>query len=106
MPVFLTLAATSVAVAGAETPVVIDILVPQPCAQVDESRISGEIVVCAEADRQSLYRLRNADRQDDGSPPKAEVAIKDGVAVAVETESADLGMARAQRALVRLKIKF
>jgi len=106
MPVFLTLAVTSVAAAGAEAPVVIDILVPQPCAQVDENRISGEIVVCAEADRQSLHRLRNADRQDDRPPPKAEFELKDGVAVAVETESADLGMARAQRALVRLKIKF
>lgn len=106
MPVLLTLAAASAAVAHAEPPVVIDILVPEPCAQVDESRISGEIVVCAEADRQSLYRLRRADRQDDGSPPKAELEIGEGVAVAVETESADLGMARAQRALVRLKIKF
>lgn len=106
MPVFVTLAAAGVAAAGAETPVVIDLLVPQPCAQADDSAISGEIVVCAEVDRQSLYRLRNADRQDDGSPPKAEFEIRDGVAVVVETESADLGMARAQRALVRLKVKF
>lgn len=106
MPVLPILAAAGVALADAEAPVVIDILVPQPCEQVDENRISGEIVVCAEADRQSLYRLRNAERQDDRPLPKAEFEIKDGVAVAVETESADLGMARAQRALVRLKIKF
>lgn len=84
----------------------INLLVPQPCTQADDAVISGEIVVCAEADRASIYRLRNADRQDDRAPPKAEFEIKDGVAVAVEAESADLGMMRAQRALVRLKVRF
>lgn len=106
MPILLTLAVASVAVAVTEAPLVIDLLIPRPCAQADDGVISGEIVVCAEADRQSLHRLQSADRPDDASSPKAEFEIKEGVAVAVETESADLGMARAQRAMVRVKIKF
>lgn len=106
MPVFPTLAAAVVAVADAEAPVVIDLTIPQPCAEANDAAISGEIVVCAEVERQSLYRLRNADRQNDRTLPKAEFALQDGVSLAVETENADLGMARAQRALVRLKFKF
>ena len=106
MPVLLTLAAASVAVADAAAPVMIDLLIPQPCARPDDSVMSGEIVVCAKSDGQSPYRLQNADRQDANSPPKAEFELKDGLAVAVETENAELGMARAQRAMVRVKIKF
>lgn len=106
MPVLPILAAASLAAADAEPPVVFDLTIRQPCAEADDGVISGEIVVCAEVDRQSRYRLRDVGGRNGGSPPKAEFEVKPGVALAVETESADLGMVREQRAMVRLKFKF
>jgi hypothetical protein len=100
MPVFLILAAANVAGAS------VVMLIPQPCTQAEDAAINGEIVVCGERERQSSHRLRRLDRQTDNTPLKAEIQLADGTSVGVETESADLGMVRAQRAMVRVKFKF
>lgn len=103
MSVALLLAAASPATAE---PVVIDLLVRQPCDQGDEAVLANEIIVCGERERQSYYRAAPSGRQTGRPLSKAEVQLAEGTALAVETESEDLGMARAQRAMVRLKIKF
>lgn len=92
--------------AGTPERVVIDLTAPQPCRESDELSTASEIVVCAEKDRQERYRLRTDSRPDGKSLPKAEVRLSENATAAVETESADLGMARAQRAMVRFKIAF
>ena len=103
MSVALLLAAAS---PGAAESVVIDLLVRQPCGQPDEAVMAGEIVVCAERERQAFYGSTRRDRQAGKPLPKAEVQLAEGTKLAIETESADLGMARSQRAMVRLKIEF
>ncbi len=85
---------------------VIDLTVPRPCPEADEPSVANEIVVCAEKDRQERYRLRTDARPDGKALPKAEVRLSENATAAVETESADLGMARAQRAMVRFRIAF
>lgn len=107
MSALLLLAAAASPAVAADERVVIDLTVPQPCAEPDEPTSSTEIVVCAQVDRNELYRLRTATRTAGGKPlPKAEVRLSENSVLAVETESADMGMARAQRAMVRLKIAF
>ena len=106
MSVALLLAATSAAAAGAGVPVVIDLTVAEPCAEADHAAMNGEIVVCGERERQEYYRIVKSDRQAGKPLPKAEVQVAKGTALAIETESEDLGMARTQRAMVRLKFKF
>ena len=106
MPIYLILAAVAPGAASAEPPVVIDLLIPQTCAQTDEAILQSEIVVCGERERQPLHRLNRIDPVTGRSLPKAEVQLADGTSLAAETESADLGMARSQRAMVRLKLKF
>lgn len=103
MSVALLLAATSPAPAE---PVVIDLLVRQPCDRTDEAVMAEEIVVCGERERQAHYRAAPSQERTATPLHKAEVQVADGAALAVETESQDLGAARAQRAMVRLKIKF
>lgn len=105
VPILSILAAATLAAGAVEAPLVIDLTVPTPCAEADEAAMNGEIVVCSEKDRQAL-RLSNAHRPPAKPVPKAEVQVTEGVALGLETESADLGMARSQRAMVRLKIKL
>lgn len=106
MPIALVLAASQAAIASADVATAFDITVRQPCAPSDEVVISGEIVVCGERERQDAYRLRPVGPGVPRTLPKAEMQVAQGTSLAVETESADLGMARAQRAMVRLKFKF
>lgn len=104
--IILILGATDPAPDGAEAPTRIDVTVPQPCAEADDDTVGGEIVVCGEREPQARYRLRSVDPKPGSTLPRAEVHLAEGTALAVETESADLGMARSQRAMVRLKFKF
>lgn len=100
------LAAVAPAAVEAGDRVVIDLTAPQPCAEPDEPTSSTEIVVCAQTGRNERYRLRSTTRTGGKPLPKAEVRLSENSTVAVETESADMGMARAQRAMVRFKIAF
>lgn len=104
--VALFLAAASASVASTEERVVIDLLVRQPCEQRDEAVLANDIIVCAERERQAYHQAAPSDRQAGKTLPKAELQLAEGTALAVETESEDMGMARSQRAMVRLKFKF
>lgn len=107
MMVFLLMAASgAIAPADASERVVIDLTAPEPCASTDEAVLANQIVVCGERERQRYYRVVASDRPEGTPLPKAEVQLAEGTTLAAETESADLGMARSQRAMVRLKIKF
>lgn len=106
MTVFPLILAAGAAAGGVDAPVVIDLTIPQPCPPRDDATGSQEIVVCGERERQASYRLRKLDRGEGQAVPKAEVQIAEGATLGVETESADLGMVRSQRAMVRIKLKF
>lgn len=101
----LFLAATSAAGASDADRVVIDLTVPAPCAG-EEYRIQTEIVVCAKREDGEANRLTDARTSDPEALPRAAVQLADGTELSAETESADLGMARSQRLMVRLKLKF
>ncbi len=103
MPVALLLAAASPVAAE---PVVIDLLVRYPCDQTDEAVLAAEIIVCAGREGHAHYRAAPSGSEGGKPSPKAEVQLAEGTALAVEAESEDLGMARSQRAMVRLKFKF
>jgi hypothetical protein len=92
--------------ADAEERVVIDLTVPTPCAPEAESELAEEIRVCARLADASPYRIGRSQVRSAEALPRAEVALAEGATLSAETESADLGMARAQRAMVRLKITF
>jgi hypothetical protein len=104
--VLLMAAAGPVVAPGPVEPVVIDLLVRPPCEQTDATTLASEIVVCAERTRQSYHGVAPSRRAGGKALPKAEVQLAQGAALALETESADLGMARSQRAMIRLKFKF
>ena len=86
--------------------VVIDLTVPAPCADDDVQRLQGEIVVCARTDPGDNDRSPVPQAAGRDAMPRAEVQLSEHAALAAEAESADLGMARSQRMMVRLKIKF
>jgi hypothetical protein len=81
----------------------VDLTIHQPCQQ--QSVASDEVVVCAGSGGQSPYRLEQQPGQRKNDP-KAQLQVAEGVAAAVETESADVGGFPSNRAMVRLKIKF
>lgn len=86
--------------------VVINIIAPAPCSDKDDIGFDEEIVVCAKREQASTHRISGAEGSVDQLVPRAEVRLADGTTVAAETESTDLGMARSQRLMVRLKVKF
>jgi hypothetical protein len=104
----LLLAAQTSIVAPAEAErVIIDLTAPAPCRDRDDTGFGDDIVVCAEAHGQSKHRI--AGRQGAGAGqglPPAEVRLGDGSTLGAEAESADLGMARSQRLMVRWQLKF
>ena len=100
----LFLAATSAAGASDADRVVIDLTVPAPCAG-EEYRIQTEIVVCAKREDGS-QRLAKGESAGTQALPRAAVQVAEGAELSAETESADLGMARSQRLMMRLKFKF
>jgi hypothetical protein len=90
-------------VLSASSPERIDLLVPQSCTADQRSR--GEVVVCANRNGESPYRLKQPVQQS-RALPKADLQIGEGASVAAETEEADVGGFKSNRAMVRLKIKF
>lgn len=92
-------------VVTAYSPEKIDLTISQPCRA--DQQTSGEVVVCVNRNGESPYRLKQSvRRKPETTPPKAELQIVDGVAVAGETEQADVGGFPSNRAMIKLKIKF
>jgi hypothetical protein len=89
-------------VVSAAPPERIDLTIAQPCHAVS----AGEVVVCANRNGESPYRLKQPVEQVKKGLPKAEKQIADGVGLAAETEAADVGGFPSNRAMIRLKIKF
>ena len=96
------LLATAVLQTISATPERIDLTVPQPC---ERAKAGEEVVVCANRSGESPYRLKQPAQKERG-PAKAQVQIGEGVAIAGETEQADVGGFTSNRAMLRLKIKF
>ncbi|WP_395623327.1 hypothetical protein [Sphingomonas daechungensis] len=91
-------------VASAAPREVIDLTIPQPCVAAPAD---GEVVVCANRNGESPYRLRQPrGKVAETDLPKAEVQVANGVAIAGETEQADVGGFPSNRAMIKLKIKF
>jgi hypothetical protein len=89
-------------VVSATPPERADLTIPQPC----RAQSAGEVVVCANRNGESPYRLKQPAEQAREGLPKAEKEIAEGVSVAGETEAADVGGFPSNRAMIRLKIKF
>ena len=90
-------------VATASPPERVDLTIAQPCAA--RAGAADEVVVCANRDGRSPYRLEEPVVATK-APPKAEVAIAEGVSAATETEAADVGGFPSERAMIRLKVRF
>lgn len=91
-------------VMSATPPETIDLTIPQPCRPDQQS--SGEVVVCANRNGESPYRLKEPSRMKREGLPKAEAQIAEGVSVSGETENVDVGGFPSNRAMIRVKIKF
>jgi hypothetical protein len=90
-------------VVSAAPPDRVDLAIPQPC----RAGSAGEVVVCANRNGESPYRLRQpAESATKRGLPKAEKEIAEGVGLAAETEATDVGGFPSNRAMIRLKIKF
>ena len=90
---------------SASPPERVDLTIPQPCVQTTAP--DGEVVVCANRNGQSPYRLQEAEEVVEGEAvPKAEVKVADGVTAAAETEKADVGGFPSNRIMLGLKVKF
>ena len=82
----------------------IDLTISPPC--LSKTTESDEVIVCANrADGLGPYRIRQAPSAA-AKNPKAEAQLADGLSVAAQTESADIGGFPAKRAMLRLKLKF
>ena len=86
---------------SASPPERIDLTIPQPCRS---EASSDEVVVCANRNGESPYRLQQSSQKE--GIPKAEVSLAEGVSVAGETEQADIGGMPSNRVMLRLKVKF
>jgi hypothetical protein len=90
---------------SASPPERVDLTIPQPCAE--KRADSGEVVVCANRNAVSPYRLQEPEEAPEGSAlPKAEVEIADGVTADAGTEQTDVGGFPSNRIMLGLKIKF
>ena len=90
---------------SASPPERVDLTIPQPCAE--KRAENGEVVVCANRNGVSPYRLQEPEAPPEGSAlPKAEVKLADGATLGAETEQADVGGFPSNRIMVGLKIKF
>ena len=86
---------------SASPPERVDLTIPQPCAA--QRPETNEVVVCANRNGESPYRLIDVPEPVEGEAlPKAEVKVADGVAVGAETEKADVGGFDSNRVMVRL----
>ena len=97
---FLLLAAQAM---SASPPERVDLTISQPCAPKAED--SGEVVVCANRNGESPYRLKD-DPPVEEILPKAEVQVAQGASVSAETENADVGGWPSNRVMLNLKVKF
>ena len=88
---------------SASPPERIDLTIPQPCRP--EAASNDEVVVCANRNGESPYRLQEQPPPEKGMP-KAELSLAEGVSVAGETEQADVGGVPSNRVMLRLKVKF
>ena len=88
---------------SASPPERIDLTIPQPCRP--EAASSDEVVVCANRNGESPYRLQEPPPRPK-EVPKAELSVAEGVSVAGETEQADVGGMRSNRVMLRFKVKF
>ena len=90
---------------SASPPERIDLTIPQPCAE--QRSETDEVVVCANRNGKSPYRLTEVPEPAEGAAlPKAEVQVAQGVSAGAETEKADVGGFDSNRMMVRLKVKF
>ena len=90
---------------SASPPERVDLTIPQPCAE--KRAENGEVVVCANRNGVSPYRLQDPEAPAEGSAlPDAEVKIADGVTAGAETQQADVGGFPSNRIMVGLKFKF
>lgn len=85
---------------------VIDLTVPAPCPEPNDTGFDDEILVCAKRGGESPPGISGAQIPDAQGLARAEVQLSDNSTLSAETESADLGMARSQRLMVRWKLKF
>lgn len=99
----LLLAAMVQAVASVP-PEKIDLTIAQPCEARGSTK--AEIVVCGRrGDGPGPYRIaRSPPRQS--RMPKAEMQLAEGVKIAGETETVDVGGFPSERFVLRLKINF
>ena len=101
MSVVIAALAQVIATAPPDT---IDLTIPRPCESPPNA--GEEIVVCGRRpDELGPYRLPPLPQRD-SYIPKAERAIGKGIAIAAETEQADVGGFPSNRVMVRFKIKF
>lgn len=96
----LLVASQAMAVSPTE---IIDIKVPQPCEA--QAAPEGEVVVCANKNGDSPYRLRDVPPEPKRTG-KAEIAIAEGVSAGAEVEEVNVGGFPSSRAMIRLKVKF
>ena len=89
---------------SASPPERVDLTIAQPCREQNGSQ--EEIVVCASRSGESPYRIGKAPPAAGKGIPKAETSVADGVAVAAEMETVDIGGFPSKRAMIRVKIKF
>ena len=75
---------------SASPPERVDLTIPQPCAE--KRAENGEVVVCANRNGVSPYRLQESEEAPEGSAlPTAEVKIADGVTADASTQQTDVG---------------
>jgi hypothetical protein len=96
------LLATDILKTFCATPERIDLTVPQPC---EPAKGGEEVVVCANRNGESPYRLKQPARKERG-PAKAQVQVANGVTAGAETENVDVGGFPSNRFMLRLKMKF
>jgi hypothetical protein len=96
------LLATAILQTISATPERIDLTVPQPC---EPAKGGEEVVVCANRNGESPYRLKQPARKERG-PAKAQVQVANGVTAGAETENVDVGGFPSNRFILRLKMKF
>ena len=89
---------------SASPPERVDLTIAQPCQPAKGAE--GEVVVCANRNGESPYRLRDVAPVEQKALPDAQVQIAKGVSGGAETESVDVGGFPSNRAMLKLKIKF
>lgn len=89
---------------SASPPERVDLTISQPCQPTKSA--DGEVVVCANRNGDSPYRLRDAPPAQQQALPDGQVQIADGLTGSAETENVDVGGFPSERLMLRLKVKF